>query len=114
MSATVINLADELARRALLLSAQNLVWEWLSGRANDVTTLAVLRVLFADEGRRLSNGSTRIARAERKIVEISGRDTSTPREIILAIWQEADIGAPWLCQALNSSRRFAPAACVTW
>jgi hypothetical protein len=66
----------------------------------------ILRVLFADEGARLSKGPPRPARVGRKIVEILNRDASTPRKIIEAIWHETDIDAPWVCQTLKSPERF--------
>jgi hypothetical protein len=71
-----------------------------------VTTVAILRVLFADEGKRLSRGPTQLECVGRKIVEALEQDALTPSEIIDAIWQETDIDAPWLCQALNSPARF--------
>jgi hypothetical protein len=108
MSATVINLADEVALRLLLLRTQDLLWKWLAptGGPSDATILAALRVLFAGEGRRLSKGPTPLAGATRKIIEILDRDASTPREIIDDVWQETDIDDPWLCRALGSPRRF--------
>jgi hypothetical protein len=108
MPAQVINLADELSLRALLLSVQDELWKWLqpSGGPGDATTLAILRACFADEGRRLTQGPTRLARAARQIAETLDRDAYTPREIIDAVWQETDIDAPWLCRALKSPKRF--------
>jgi hypothetical protein len=104
----VISLADELALRALLLSAQNLLWEWLpqTGGPSDATTVALLRGVFAEEGRRLAHGSSRLARAAGGIIEILDRDASTPRATIDALWKESAINAPWLRQLLKSPERF--------
>jgi len=104
----IISLADELALRALLLSAQDLLWEWLPETCgpSDATTVALLRALFVDEGRRLAKGSSRLARAAGKIIEILDRHAPTPRATIDALRRESALNAPWLRQALKSPEHF--------